>query len=96
MENSIVCSLIVWNETEHEKLYLWRRDSKTKDTSYATFFSHSRKLFVISDPRKNRRKRYICFKPNSTRSVAEPLIEKEVANHQNINKNTQKPNIYQN
>ena len=49
------------------------------------FFSHSRKLLVISDPKKNRRNRYICLKQNSTSSSAEALIDKEVANHQNIN-----------
>ena len=77
---------VVWNETEHGQLYLWRRNSKTKDTSYARFFSHSRNLFVISDPTKKRRARYICLKPNSTNSaVAEPLFEKDVANHQRFN-----------
>ena len=76
---------VVWNETEHGKLYKWRHGSDKKDSSYARLISHHKTLFVIPDPRKHRITRYICLKPNSTSSVAEPLFEKDVANHQRFN-----------
>ena len=76
---------VIWNETEHGKLYKWRHGSDKKDASYAKFLSHHKTMFVISDPRRNQRSRYICLKPNLTSSVAEALTDKEVANHQNIN-----------
>ena len=64
---------VVWNETLHGDLYIWRPLSRTKGQSLARFFAPSRKLFVVSNLASTAR--YICLKPSST--AAESLVKKD-------------------
>ena len=56
---------VVWNETEHGKLYKWV-GSETKDINVAAFSSYfSKSLFIIQDFDRDRMRRFICLKPSS-------------------------------
>ena len=68
---------VVYNKTLHGGLYRWN-GNKSKDTNRATYTPYKQMLFVVTDYAMDDKRRFICLKPNTNSSTAEPIIEKEV------------------
>jgi len=68
---------VVWNETEHGKLYRWV-GSKTKDINVAAFSSYiTETLFIIEDTKRDRSRRFICLKPSSKAAACPSSLSAE-------------------
>ena len=65
VQTRIFTNNVVWNETEHGKLYKWV-GSKTKDINVARFSSYVTDiLFIVDDANRSELERFICLKPSS-------------------------------
>ena len=77
---------VVWNKTEHRKLYRWV-GNKTEDVNIAAYSPYFKKLYIYDSDNKASKQRFICLKPNgtSTCSNAQPLIKNDVVFNSNSN-----------
>ena len=76
IETRLFTNNVVWNASEHGKLYI-ERGHKTKDINSAVIFPLGKKLLIVRDY-GNSKRRYICLKPSTKGICAEPLTEKNI------------------
>ena len=74
IETRVFSNNVLWNETLHGPLYFERRHN-TKDVNTAVLFPLANKMGIVKDYGGVGRRRYICLKPSSSSSLAEPLTE---------------------
>ena len=78
IETRVFSNNIIWNQTEHGPLYL-ERGHKTKDVNTAVIYPFENKMGIVKDYGGRGRRRYICLKPSSSSSLAEPLTQTDLA-----------------
>ena len=67
---------VVYNKTVHGDLYRWV-GNKSEDTNRASYTPYFKKLFVVEDYNMDDKRRFICLKPNTNSSTAEPIIREK-------------------
>ena len=78
IETRVFSNNIIWNQTEHGPLYL-ERGHKTKDVNTAVIYPIMNRMGIVKDYGGRGRRRYICLKPSSSSSLAEPLTQTDLA-----------------
>ena len=77
-ETRVFTNNVLWNQTEHGPLY-FERGHKTKDMNTAVLFPYINRMGIVKDYGGVSR-RYICLKPSSSSSLAEPLTQTNAYN----------------